>query len=868
MPDGRRIVELPFPVRGLDRRMAFGKQPPQTTPACLNVRAEGVFAERVRGGSRPGLENVFGQNIGTGPTDPVRLLASVRAVETTGSGQVLNWFDDFSGYPLGDVGGAWSSLGGAAVPVSSGELTPDAVATNLAADASEVLDTAVVRSVLTDFDVTGTYTISVYVAPLPINILNLGVRATGRFRIYARLDETTPDYMQDGVRLTFDKSVTGTTTGMLEERSGGSQGIAPVTLDGGTEDQAIGGWLSITFQGDIVTAITWRGTDIRPSGNINLTASTKPLIGFGIERFSFFPGDPPTYIWSAIDTFKIAYTPVSGMQPMVEANRTFLVAAAGNKIVAETIIGEEIETISAQPGTSPFITVNPNYQVHARERGGVLYIADHGGERFPVVASGTGANINGFTLTDGGALFRSIELDQGTTGLHTNSAFVDYVVVVTTTSGTADSDVYTISAVPSDTTITLDDNGSGSQSSSTVDYRIVRAPKKYNPITGTLEIWKGGTFISNDVNLQQIPTGCPIIAVFRDRMVLAGAPDAPQVWHMSRVSDPEDWDTSGVSVDGDTSDPARPVSGVVADAGQMPEPITAMIAFSDDYLVIASVGSLWVLRGDPGFNANVDNLSRSIGIIQKGAWCHGPEGELYFLSRQGLYWLAPGAGSFPKKLSDARLPHDLQNVDTVLSDVTLVYDVDDGGIWIHVTRRDFADSTPGTHFWFNLDLQAFFPISYPSSSVEPTVGYRYDASLPTEARVLVGTKHSKIMRYNDALDEDDFASFDDYVLIGPFMCAENSSHEGMLHQLWGALSSDSTNVTWELYVADTAEEAVEAAKTGNDPFDSGTLTNGNSGRYRPRARGFAAVIRLNGGSGPWALERLHAVLLDRGILRV
>jgi hypothetical protein len=53
--------DIRFPLGGLSRRLGY--QNPQegvyTTPACLNVRSQDTFKERLRGGSRPGLVQVL-----------------------------------------------------------------------------------------------------------------------------------------------------------------------------------------------------------------------------------------------------------------------------------------------------------------------------------------------------------------------------------------------------------------------------------------------------------------------------------------------------------------------------------------------------------------------------------------------------------------------------------------------------------------------------------------------------------------------------------------------------------------------------------------------------------------------------------------
>lgn len=59
-----RLVDMRFPLKGIDTSMAYHKQPEQTAPRATNVRAFDSGTSRARGGSRPGLSPFFG--IGNG----------------------------------------------------------------------------------------------------------------------------------------------------------------------------------------------------------------------------------------------------------------------------------------------------------------------------------------------------------------------------------------------------------------------------------------------------------------------------------------------------------------------------------------------------------------------------------------------------------------------------------------------------------------------------------------------------------------------------------------------------------------------------------------------------------------------------------
>lgn len=56
-------ASIPWPFRGIDRSMAFGQQPPGTTPDSQNVRSHDPVTDRQRGSSRPGLDRYLAEQL-------------------------------------------------------------------------------------------------------------------------------------------------------------------------------------------------------------------------------------------------------------------------------------------------------------------------------------------------------------------------------------------------------------------------------------------------------------------------------------------------------------------------------------------------------------------------------------------------------------------------------------------------------------------------------------------------------------------------------------------------------------------------------------------------------------------------------------
>lgn len=67
MPSDERLVDLEFPVGGVNKLQEFQEQPPGTTPEAVNVRGTNPRSLRMRGGSRAGLSRYIDMQIPSGP---------------------------------------------------------------------------------------------------------------------------------------------------------------------------------------------------------------------------------------------------------------------------------------------------------------------------------------------------------------------------------------------------------------------------------------------------------------------------------------------------------------------------------------------------------------------------------------------------------------------------------------------------------------------------------------------------------------------------------------------------------------------------------------------------------------------------------
>lgn len=372
-------------------------------------------------------------------------------------------------------------------------------------------------------------------------------------------------------------------------------------------------------------------------------------------------------------------------------------------------------------------------------------------------------------------------------------------------------------------------------------YQIGRKIKTLDPDEGTIGVIRE--------TKGQSPLNCSILCAYRGRLVAV----FKNTWSMCRVNNPTDWDYGA-----DDQDTNRAMAGGVAEASDVPDPVKAVIAHTDDYLIFGCPGSLWVLRGDPASGGVVDQISPEVGIVGGDAWCKLPDGTLVFLSRAGVYMLAAGGNGYPVPFSSGLVPRELRNVDAVTNVVTMQYDASDDGIHLFITP---AAGTAGSHWWIDWKLKGMWPVAVPAG-MQPFSMIAYAADATDAKRVLLGGVDGYIREFDDAAVADDGTAIVSYVEIGPIHLAP-SGFEGIISGLTAILDEDSSSVVWEIHVATTGEAAVDSTSAKA----TGTWVAGWNRTPGYRVRGACGVIRVEGGASAWALETISLTVSPGGMMR-
>ena len=659
----------------------------------------------------------------------------------------------------------------------------------------------VAHTAYTDFDSSSAYTIETFIVPY------LGEH-WGTYSLYGMMDSTSPDPENNGfvAELTMTGSDGSASVTLTKYSSGSSTSVASGS---GSGTYPAAGWFTAHVNGTTVT-IWWNGEQIC-SGTISGLTGTR--VGFGIECTE--EGG-----LCLVRSFRSKHyvTTVS------QARRNVLVASSNGNLYKEGLNAEFTQISTA-------LTLESDRTLNAAERTQKLYIADNS----DIKASGSDGTVSG-TSFDAASY-----ADWTAIGINAN----DYMVYIYNGAGGTTDGMYEISSIAAGDITLASAPGDG-----TCSYKIERCPKIYDPATDTLTRWVATS------GKGMVPSGCDLICLYRDRLVLAG----DYVWYMSRQADPLDWDYS-------QTDAGRAVAGQSSDAGIIGEPLTALIPHSDDYLVFGGLNSLWVLRGDAAWSGMLDNLSYNIGIVGKNAWTKGPNGEILFLSRDGIYALAPGAQSYPQSISRDVLPLELRDLTSDDYEVSLEYDIRFRGIHIYVTKKDGASPY---HWWFYFPTQTFWPMSL-SNDRDPFVTHAYYSADEGESMVLMGCRDGYVRRYDKAFETDEGDEISSHVVYGPVNLSGDNYHEGVVTELIGAVAEESGDVTWEVLSGVTNEDVVDnsASDSGTWSYDGTSTRKGLNYKSHPRVRGGSMCLKLsNGEERKWAIERVTAVMKMAGKQRL
>jgi hypothetical protein len=904
-------LDLIWPAAGIDRSTGYQRQPPYTTPDAVNVRTQTASELRQTGGSRPGL----GLSIRTELPGPIRLLTKVSVLKTGWTRTAQTTF----GTQLRDYlipGGST-----AAPSYSYGYLNSqsDAYLYGPLWERSVPIPVQVSNN--------GPYEISMHIRPklgktmVGTAKIHFGLASTSSDTSQSA-NTVSLTFTAAGYSAKLTQKNNGSTIATLDSTSyadaSNSAGVFSVQVTPGTSTIKVY-WRGQQLLSTTVTTLFGRAFAfgvVSPASTIQVTHLSHDFENDPSVRT--VPANPRRdllvavsqgnlYVEDTVNTLKqvTTNTPFSPAVQLCAVDREQKLFIADYGVVVSGETGtidagtgfDELETGQSLTGLDTGYVLEILDSDYSRNTVQTLAFANATGGTFKLSFKGAQTAAISYPTNESSLAAALIALNTVGTGnctvinLGTGGTQGPYkimfrgtlagkdqpaVVVDTTTltgsspsasvsvtqvgaGGTAIAGTYNITDIDG-TVVTFNpalnlaghDNGTTTLGYATdigsVVYRIARQPKVYDPKANTVE--------PHYANVGVVPAGCRLVALYRDRIVYAGSDLLPHVWYMSRQGDPFDWDYG-------QEDSGSAVFAENSTAGQLADPITAMIPHGDECLVFGSYNSLWIMRGDPGYGGTLDALSRKIGIVSSNAWTRSPDDMLIFLSADGLYVMSAGCSGFPTSLSRERLPDELLCLNPEREAVSLEYDTLARGVHIFVTRLDGSE---GSHWWFDWFNKAFWRVRV-ASGHEPYCLHERTVWDDCPA-VLLGGRDGKIRQFDrDNQVDDGNLEIDSYCVFGPFHLDRQGFQEGMLSELQGSIGRDSGAISWEVTAGNSAEESYYATTKDAGTWDRAGL-NYNT---RPRVRGVSAIVKVRnklGSKRRWFLERVTAVIRSAGRRRI
>lgn len=339
------------------------------------------------------------------------------------------------------------------------------------------------------------------------------------------------------------------------------------------------------------------------------------------------------------------------------------------------------------------------------------------------------------------------------------------------------------------------------------------------------------------------PTNCGIVHAHGDRLALAGDTSNPHVLYLSRVGQFYDWDYA-------ETDAGAAVASSGAQGGIISEPITALKSHTRDCLIVGCTDSMYVVRGTSRDGMETDVLSHNVGPLMHAAWDHDSEGNLWMLTRAGLYMMPAGCGEFPKPVSRDVLPDDLLAINPASSDyVSVAYDQRWNGLHIYVDYNSGTDA----HFFYKLPWGgipgSFWPMSF-ASTLRLAVPIKRSTTAGKSTVVALDASSTAYQ-----FDRGSSESVDSYLAYGPILTGDQSS-EGMLVDISAVPADGSGDIAWKIYGGNSAVEAYAnlVANTAAFTGDNWTIEGQNYLQHPMVGAHSVFVKAFDVSNTDWAME--------------
>jgi len=229
-----------------------------------------------------------------------------------------------------------------------------------------------------------------------------------------------------------------------------------------------------------------------------------------------------------------------------------------------------------------------------------------------------------------------------------------------------------------------------------------------------------------------------------------------------------------------------------------------------------------------------------------------------------------GFGSF-ENLTEEKYPEFVDDVDFDSNSDRLVLQYDVAAHGIEIAKTNVTDGT-NSNWFFDPRTNGLFKDAYPTDQSIHCATY-FHAEDPAERLTVYGCKDGYLRYFDPSAENDDGTAIDSYIDYGPIQLADGE-REGIIFSVDAELAdgaSESDDVTWRLWVDESADDIVKALSDNTSPNLGGTFREGRrrGGSSKRKARGVYAGIKLrNNTSGEsWAMEKLLVGVRPAGRLK-
>lgn len=371
-----------------------------------------------------------------------------------------------------------------------------------------------------------------------------------------------------------------------------------------------------------------------------------------------------------------------------------------------------------------------------------------------------------------------------------------------------------------------------------------------------------------------LPTGARLLALYRGRLFHSRFTDDSFNYIASRSGDLLDYDAGALDPDGSFAGNDTQYAGLIGDT------ITAMVPYGDVSMIMGMASSIAVMRGDPKAGGSIDMLSREVGVAGPTAWARSPDGDFFFMARDGLYRIGGDAtnrldlyggvaSAQPKPMSRGRLDRTLGQIDFTATRVAMCWDPLELGLKILLIPANLTQ--PITSIFWEQRKDAFWidTLAFDSgpNCVEPLRGSGGPGGV-----LLYGGRDGWLRHMDAAASDDDGTAITSSVRYAPVMPSGDMvlAKIQAMRLLWGTNPNDSPF------------NAIYSLAAGNDPVSAtanadaaqwshqGTITQGGyQSLDRQRSRGNSFVFQIDNAAdgSAWAIERGSLLIAPTGKVR-